>query len=88
MADRPIRLLLDSARQRFVDEVSELPEAASFEISSYVGSGTDGLREQIGQADAVYIYQDPLPGDAIRSAPNLRFIQKHGAMAVISCHRG
>lgn len=78
MADRPIRLLLDSARQRFVDQVSELPEAKGFEIVSYVGKGPEGLIEAIREADAVYIYQDPLPRDAIREAPNLRFIQKHG----------
>lgn len=78
MADRPIRLILDSARQRFVDQVSELPEAERFEMVSYVGRGAEGLLEEIRQADAVYIYQDSLSGDAIRSAPNLRFIQKHG----------
>lgn len=78
MADRPIRLLLDSARQRFVDQVSKLPDAASFEFVSYVGKGDQGLRNEIRRADAVYIYHDPLPGDVIRSAPNLRFIQKHG----------
>ncbi len=78
MTDRPIRLLVDSARQRFVDDIATLPEAAGFEVVSYVGRGEQGLRDEIRQADAVYIYQDTLPGDAIRGAPNLRFIQKHG----------
>jgi phosphoglycerate dehydrogenase-like enzyme len=78
MTERPIRLIIDSARQRFVDEVSELPEAAGFELVSYVGKGADGLCKEIQEADAIYIYQDTLPGDVIRSAPRLRFIQKHG----------
>lgn len=78
MTDKPIRLLIDSARRQFVDQVRELPEAAGLELISYVGGGAQGMRDNIRQADAVYIYQDLLPGDAIRSAPALRFIQKHG----------
>jgi phosphoglycerate dehydrogenase-like enzyme len=78
MTDRPTRLLLDSIRDRFVDQVSALPEAAGFEIVSYVGQGAQGLQEAIRDVDAAYIYQDKLSGEAIRSAPNLRFIQKHG----------
>ena len=78
MTDRPIRLLLDSEKARFFEHVSALAEADGFELLSYVGEGQEGLRERIAEADAVYIYQDMLPGDAIRSAPSLRFIQKHG----------
>jgi phosphoglycerate dehydrogenase-like enzyme len=78
MSDRPIRLLLDSESKQLVKDVSALPEAANFELLTYVGKGTQGLRELIPQADAVYIYKDTLSGDAIRSAPSLRFIQKHG----------
>lgn len=78
MMDRPIRLLVDSDSPRFVQQVSELPDAAFFEILSYAGEGVQGMRKLIPQADAVYIYQDDLPGDLIRSAPSLRFIQKHG----------
>lgn len=78
MTDRPIRLLVDSAAPQFVQQVSELPDAAFFEILSYAGKGSEGMRNLIPHADAAYIYQDELPGDLIRSAPSLRFIQKHG----------
>jgi len=78
VTDRPIRLLLDSAKPRFFEQVSALAEADGFEVLSYPGEGLSGLRDRIAEADVVYIYQDPLPGDAIRSAPSLRFIQKHG----------
>jgi lactate dehydrogenase-like 2-hydroxyacid dehydrogenase len=76
--DRPIRLLLDSESEGLVQRVNELPEAGQFELLSYVGQGTQKLNELIPQADAAYIYKDELSGEAIRSAPGLRFIQKHG----------
>ena len=78
MMDRPIRLVLDSGSPRFVNEVSALPDAVHFEILSYVGEGEEALRDLVPQAEAVYIYQHFLPGKLIRSAPSLRFIQKHG----------
>ena len=78
MMDRPIRLLVDSDAPRFVQQVRELPDAAFFEILSYSGEGLQGMRKLIPQADAVYIYQDELPGELIRSAASLQFIQKHG----------
>jgi phosphoglycerate dehydrogenase-like enzyme len=74
----PIRLLLDSGSRRFVADIGGLPDAARFEILSYVGKGEDGLRELIPQADAVYISQHTLSAELIQSAPNLRFIQKYG----------
>ena len=55
-----------------------MAESGQFELLSYVGQGTQKLNELIPQADAVYIYKDELSGQAIRSAPGLRFIQKHG----------
>jgi phosphoglycerate dehydrogenase-like enzyme len=61
-----------------VQRVSEMPEAGQFELLSYLGQGTQKLNELIRQAEAIYIYKDELSGDAIRSAPGLRFIQKHG----------
>ena len=76
--DRPIRLLLDSESEPLVHGVSALPDAGQFELFSYVGQGTKKLNELIPQADAIYIYKDELSGEAIRSAPGLRFIQKHG----------
>ena len=78
MSDRPIRLVIDSASKRFVDQVSALRDAAQFEILSYVGEGEEGLSRVMAEADAVYIYQHHLSGDVIRAAPSLRFIQKHG----------
>jgi phosphoglycerate dehydrogenase-like enzyme len=78
MSDKPIRLLLDSAKARFFEHVSALADADGFELVCYAGEGPDGLRKRIAEADAVYIYQDMLPRDAILSAPSLRFIQKHG----------
>lgn len=78
MTDQPIRLLVDSASSRFVDQVSALPEAARFEILSYAGKGESGLRDLVPEADAIYIYQHFLTAEHIRSAPSLRFIQKHG----------
>jgi phosphoglycerate dehydrogenase-like enzyme len=74
----PIRLLVDSGSQRFVANVSAAPDASRFEILSYVGKGESGLRELIPEADAVYIYQHTLSEELIRSAPQLRFIQKFG----------
>ncbi|MEA2983950.1 MAG: glyoxylate reductase [Alphaproteobacteria bacterium] len=76
--DRPIRLLLDSESEGLVQRVSELPESCQFDLLSYLGQGTQKLNELIANADAVYIYKDELSGEAIRSAPALRFIQKHG----------
>jgi phosphoglycerate dehydrogenase-like enzyme len=78
MTKKPIRLLLDSGSPRFVDEVKSLPDAARFEIVSYEGKGEGALRDLVPQAEAIYIYQHFLPADLIRSAPSLRFIQKHG----------
>lgn len=78
MTDRTIRLLLDSGSRRFVEQVSALPDAARFEILSYVGKGEEALADLITKADAVYIYQHFLPSELIQSAPSLRFIQKHG----------
>ena len=78
MIDRPIRLVLDSGSQRFVEQVSALPDAVHFEILSYVGKGEEALRELVPQADVVYIYQHFLTEELIRSAASLRFIQKHG----------
>jgi phosphoglycerate dehydrogenase-like enzyme len=75
---RPIRVLLDSGSRRFVADVSGLPEAARFELLSYVGQGEAGLRDLIPQADAVYISQHQLSAELIQSAPDLRFIQKYG----------
>src|SRR6478672_1369375 len=76
--DRPIRLLLDSESEGLVQRVTEMPESRQFELLSYLGEGTPKLNELIVKADAVYIYKDELSGAAIRSAPGLRFIQKHG----------
>jgi glyoxylate reductase/D-3-phosphoglycerate dehydrogenase len=78
MTKKPIRLVLDSGSRRFVDEVRALPDAARFEIVSYEGKGEEALKSLIPQAEAVYIYQHFLPAELIRSAPSLRFIQKHG----------
>ncbi len=78
MPDQPIRLVLDSGSARFVEQVSALPDAIHFEISSYVGKGEQALAELVPQADAIYIYQHFLPEELINSAPSLRFIQKHG----------
>jgi phosphoglycerate dehydrogenase-like enzyme len=78
MAAQRIKLLIDSGSQRFVDGVSGLPEAAEFDILSYVGKSEEAIRDLIQEADAVYIYQHFLTPDLIRSAPALRFIQKHG----------
>jgi phosphoglycerate dehydrogenase-like enzyme len=75
---RPIRLLLDSGSARFVEQFSELPDAAQFELLSYVGEGEERLGELIAEADAVYIYQHVLTAEMIARAPSLRFIQKHG----------
>ena len=76
--NRPIRLLLDSESEGMVERVTGMQEAREFELLSYLGQGTQKLNELITQADAVYIYKDELSGAAIRSAPGLRFIQKHG----------
>jgi phosphoglycerate dehydrogenase-like enzyme len=76
--NRPIRLLLDSESEGLVQRVTEMPEAGEFELMSYLGQGTQKLNELIARADAAYIYKDDLSGEAIRSAPALRFIQKHG----------
>jgi glyoxylate reductase len=79
MTGNRIKLLVDSGSRRFVEGVAALPEAAEFEILSYVGrNDAEAIRELIPQVDAVYIYQHFLPADIIRSAPSLRFIQKHG----------
>jgi len=78
MSARPIRLLLDSGSARFVEQFSELPDAACFELLSYVGEGEERLGQLIAEADAVYIYQHYLSADMIGRAPSLRFIQKHG----------
>jgi phosphoglycerate dehydrogenase-like enzyme len=78
MAGNRIKLLVDSGSRRFAEGVSTLPEAADFEILTYVGKGEKAIRELIPEADAVYIYQHFLPAEIIRSAPSLRFIQKHG----------
>jgi phosphoglycerate dehydrogenase-like enzyme len=78
MTEHPIRLLIDSGSPRFVDELKALPEAAQFEILSYVGKGEEALKDLVPQADAIYIYQHFLTAELIQSALPLRFIQKHG----------
>jgi glyoxylate reductase/D-3-phosphoglycerate dehydrogenase len=78
MADARTRLVIDSGSSRFVDQVSALPEAARFDILSYVGEGERALAGLVPKAEVVYIYQHELTGEMIRSAPDLRFIQKHG----------
>ena len=78
MTGRKIRLLLDSGSERLVRRVSDLAEAGEFELLTYVGEGPAGLSRLIGEADAVYVYQDPLTAADIARAPSLRFIQKHG----------
>jgi phosphoglycerate dehydrogenase-like enzyme len=78
MTRQPIRLLVDSGSQRFLDDVMTLPDAEKFEILSYARKGEAALRGLIPNAEAVYIYQHFLPAELIRSAPSLRFIQKHG----------
>ena len=78
MADKRIRLLLDSGSARFVERVKAQPEATQFELLTYVGKGPQAIGELITTADAAYIYQDELTAAAVRSAPALRFIQKHG----------
>src|SRR5215207_9410469 len=76
--DRPIRLLLDSESEGLVERITGMAESGQFELLSYLGQGTQKLNVLIKQADAIYIYKDELSGEAIRSAPGLRFIQKHG----------
>src|SRR5262245_58524859 len=73
-----IRLLLDSESEGLVQRVTGMPEGGQFQLLSYLGQSNQKLNELITQADAIYIYKDELSGEAIRSAPNLRFIQKHG----------
>jgi phosphoglycerate dehydrogenase-like enzyme len=75
---KPIRLLLDSGSEGLVQRIRELPEAGRFELLTYVKQGSQKVNELIASADAAYMYQDELSGQAIRSAPALRFIQKHG----------
>jgi len=55
-----------------------MPDANRFEMLSYVGEGEEAIGQLIGDVDAIYIYQHFLTGDLIRSAPRLKFIQKHG----------
>ena len=76
--NKPIRLLFDSEAHQMVDRANALPEAASFELLTYFGEGQARLKELIVTADAAYIYKDELSAEAIRSAPGLKFIQKHG----------
>jgi phosphoglycerate dehydrogenase-like enzyme len=78
MTDKPIRLVIDSGSARFVEQVSALSDAAYFDIRSYVGQGEEALAGLVPEADVVYIYQHQLTDKMIRSAPSLRFIQKHG----------
>lgn len=78
MAERRIALLLDSGSERFVERVQALPEAQSFRLITYVGQGTQSVDRLIGEAEAVYIYQDEISAAAIASARELVFIQKHG----------
>jgi phosphoglycerate dehydrogenase-like enzyme len=78
MANKRLRLLIDSGSEGLVQRVGELPQAGEFELLSYVGQGPERLNELVAQADAAYVYQHGLSGAAIRSAPALRFIQKHG----------
>jgi lactate dehydrogenase-like 2-hydroxyacid dehydrogenase len=78
MIDSPIRLVVDSGSARFIEAVSASPEAARFKVLSYTGKGEGGLADLMPEADAVYIYQHFLTGEMIRSAPTLKFIQKHG----------
>ncbi len=78
MAERRIRLLLDSGSENFVGRIAELPEAREFELLTYPRKEPQKLNELLAGADAAYVYQHELAGSAIRSAPSLRFIQKHG----------
>lgn len=78
MAQSRIRLLVDSDSDRFVKRVGELPESSEFELLTYVKQDKSRIADLLRQADAAYIYQDELRGPAIRSAPALKFIQKHG----------
>ena len=78
MTDRPIRLLVDSGSSTLIQQIQKLPDVSAFEVLSYAGQGPEALLTLIQEADAAYMYQDPLPADAIRAAPHLRFIQKHG----------
>ena len=78
MTDRPIRLLVDSGSSTLIQQIQKLPDVSAFEVLSYAGQGPEAVLTLIQEADAAYMYQDPLPADAIRAAPHLRFIQKHG----------
>ena len=78
MTSPSIRLLVDSGSLRLVEQVRAFSESAEFELLTYEGRGAQAVHELLPEADAAYMYQDPLPGEAIRSAPALRFIQKHG----------
>lgn len=77
MSDRKIRLLLDSGSERWVQRVSKLADDL-FDLVTYVRQGAHRVNDLIRDVDAVYIYQDEISASAIRSAPTLRFIQKHG----------
>ncbi|MGV6873129.1 2-hydroxyacid dehydrogenase [Pseudochelatococcus sp. B33] len=73
-----IRLLLDSTSPNFVAQVRALPEASDFDLLMYDEANLEESYQFLQHAEAAYIYHHPFPAEAIGSAPNLRFIQKHG----------
>jgi gluconate 2-dehydrogenase len=73
-----MRIVIDSGSEALVARISDLPDLSGFELLTYVGEGPHRLNELAADADAAYVYQHELSGAAIRSAPRLKFIQKHG----------
>jgi phosphoglycerate dehydrogenase-like enzyme len=78
VAEKPIRLVVDSGSASFVDGVKAAPGAERFDFITYVGKGEAALADIVADADAIYIYQHALTAPLIESARSLRFIQKHG----------
>ncbi len=74
-----IRLLITEVDPpRFAERFRNAPESEDFEIIVPDRAGEEALRAFTKDVDAILCYKAPLPGAVIRTADNLKLIQKHG----------
>lgn len=75
----PIRLMVvDVSSGKYPDHVRQYSKGTPFELIFAENEDEDSMIAAAAGAEAILCYKAALPGSVIRSAPSLKFIQKHG----------
>jgi lactate dehydrogenase-like 2-hydroxyacid dehydrogenase len=75
----PIRLMIaDTTSGKYPERVKDYSQGMPFDLIYPEGGGEESKKAAAREAEAILCYKTELSGEVIKSAPSLKFIQKHG----------